>query len=89
MKYLLLTFLLLGCAGESDDTPDQPPLKCTSSVLETDDGTRLLIECNRDVPEPLPADSYCDHEQTGLYVCNIFHASDADCKAFPGICNPH
>jgi hypothetical protein len=81
----ILCLLAFGCAAESSETPD--PLKCKSNLTMTPDGMRLLIECNRDVPEPLPADSYCDKQGAGVYVCNIYHASDADCKAFPGICD--
>lgn len=84
MKYLIV-LLLVGCAGHTEETPEEP-LHCKSSIVGEPDARRLLIECNRPVEAPLPW--YCEDQGEGAYLCTIYHASDDDCAMFPGICDP-
>ena len=76
--------LVIGALGCQD--PDEyyrQPLSCDSHVVDTPDGLRLLVECNRDVENP-PAE--CVPQGDGAYSCNTYHADEAFCKTFPGTC---
>jgi hypothetical protein len=76
----ILSSLLAGCAGESEPEP----VHCKAdSLVQTPAGERLLIICSGDVENP-PAT--CERQSEGRYACNIYHASQADCEAFPGMC---
>jgi hypothetical protein len=81
---LILTVLVSGCAGETSEAPPAP-LKCKAiGIIETPQGERLSVECNRSVPNPPPV---CEETEPGVYACNIYHASQEDCEAFPGMCD--
>lgn len=78
---IVLVSLLSGCAASTDLTPD--PLKCRSEIIDTPDGRRLLVQCNQDVQNP---PNVCEVEGDGNYLCNVYHADDAFCNTFPGVC---
>lgn len=79
-RHYLFALLLVAC-GASEDPP--PPLACSASIVSTADGDRLLVSCNRAVPAVPDA---CELVAAGTYQCNILHATDPECAAFPGIC---
>jgi hypothetical protein len=82
----ILCSILVGCAGTSEPAPTPEPLKCDNGgLLDGPEGSRLLVECNRDVPNPPDT---CERQAPGDYVCNIYHTSEADCESFPGLCKP-
>lgn len=77
---LLLLALLTGCAAETSDIPNE----CTSSVVETENGLRLLIECLYPAPECPPE---CVQLDWTTYECNILHTHQYHCENFEGLCD--
>jgi hypothetical protein len=80
MSRLAFLLVLVGCSGEA--TP-APALACSDSRVETPDGERLLVTCNRDVPAVPDA---CELVAASTYQCNWLHATAEQCDTFPGIC---
>jgi hypothetical protein len=76
MKALLLV-LVVACGGASE------PLACTSQIVDSPDGRRLLVSCNHDVVD-VPAE--CTRSGPSSWLCNTYHAQQPFCDTFPGVC---
>lgn len=82
MKRFLCVLLLGACGGVVEDPP---PLSCkVDTVIDTDDGRRLVVKCTREVEKP-PIE--CEHKGEAVYYCTTLHTYQEWCDTFVGACD--